>query len=162
MYYEMVSLRAANQSLRSYPVFLKAFGNVAKGGGKFTERYIQCMNGCRVVPFDVTQTLNVIGTIITDTGQEGTLCFDRTTLTAQVDINYVPPQVEVIQISSGSGLSAVERDQLDKLYKLGGLDAANPLTVDDDTNRRFVGDSNAPVIDQSIITTGGKTVVTIQ
>jgi len=120
MYYEMVALRAANQSLRSYPVFLKAFGNVAKGGGKFTERYIQCMNGCRAVPFDVTQTLNVTGTIITDTGQEGTLCFDRTTLTAQVDINYVPPQVEVIQISSGSGLSAAEQAQLQSVYDITG------------------------------------------
>jgi hypothetical protein len=41
-----------------------------------------------------------VGTIITD-GQEGIACFDRSPISSpiRVDINYVPPQVEVVTVS---------------------------------------------------------------
>lgn len=107
MYKEMRTLRATNESLRPYDVFLRAFGNVAKGGGKFTERYVRCEGGTRIVPFDTDQDLTVIGTVITDDGQEGVACFDRLPLSAStnVNINYIPPQVEVIEVNTGSGVS---------------------------------------------------------
>lgn len=106
IYKEMRTLRRSDENLRKYDRFLDAAGNIAKGGGKFTERYVIEKFGTRIVPFDTSQELTVAGTIITDDGQEGIACFDRTPLTATtvVDINYIPPQVEVITITTGSGV----------------------------------------------------------
>lgn len=119
IYKEMRICRRLDETLRGFEVFLAAFGNVAKGGGKFTERYVQQLLGTRFVPYDANQELTVTGTVITDDGQEGVACFDRTGLTATtvVDINYIPPQVEIITVTTGSGLS-VEQDA-----KLTSIDA---------------------------------------
>lgn len=151
VYREMRVLRRTDESLRPYDVFLKAYGNVPKGGGKYTERYVQCMLGTRIVPYDATQLLTITGTIITDDGQEGISCFDRAplTVTTVVDIAYVPPQVEVITITTGgSALTTEEHDKLyetndltraetaegngvklDTLLELLGLDIINPVTI---------------------------------
>lgn len=116
VYKEMRALRRTDESLRKYLPFLAAKGNDAKGSGKFTERYVVCLNGARVVPYNVSHTLTVVGTIITDDGQEGIACFDRAPLstTTRVDINYVPPQVEVITVNvAGTGpLTSQEHSQL--------------------------------------------------
>jgi hypothetical protein len=108
IYKEMRALRVADESLRNYDVFLRAFGNVSKGGGKSTERYVRCESGTRIIPYDVSHVLTITGTIITDAGQEGIACFDKTplTITTSVDINYVPPQVEIITLVTGSGVTA--------------------------------------------------------
>lgn len=110
VYQEMRALRQNDESLRKFDVFLKAYGHVEKGGGKFTERYVVEVGGTRIVPFDTDQVLNVVGTIITDDGQEGVGCFDRSLLTqtTQVDINYVPPQVEIIEVATGAGATPTE------------------------------------------------------
>ena len=99
VYKEMRTLRKNDETLRGYDVFLSAHGNDFKGGGKYTERYVKELLGTRIIPYDVTQILTIIGTIITDDGQEGVACFDRSPLTAtsRVDINYIPPQVEVVR-----------------------------------------------------------------
>jgi hypothetical protein len=120
IYQEMRALRSSDETLRKYDVFLRAYGHVAKGGGKYTERYVQEVNGTRIVPFDISQILNVIGVIITDDGQEGVACFDRSLLSpaAHVDINYVPKQVEIIEISTGSSaLTPAQETQLDELHQ---------------------------------------------
>lgn len=80
-------------------------GNIPKGAGKYTERYATLIEGARIVPYDTSQSLTINGTIITDDEQEGIACFDRSPLSANtvVDINYVPPQVEVIVVDSGGG-----------------------------------------------------------
>lgn len=111
IYSEMRICRRLNESLRPYDVFLTAFGNIAKGGGKFTERYVQQNQGTRFVPFDISHELTVNGTVITDDGQEGIACFDRTSLNVAtvVDINYIPPQVEVITVNSGSGVTPQDK-----------------------------------------------------
>lgn len=118
IYKEMRALRRTDESLRKYDVFMSAFGNVAKGGGKFTERYVRLNQGARIIPYDTSHELTITGTIITDDGQEGVACFDRTPLSpaTEVDINYVPPQVEVIQVSSGSGLDAAQDAKLTEVY----------------------------------------------
>lgn len=116
LYKEMRALRRLNIPLRSFDVFMAAFGNVPKGGGKFTERYVR-LKDCVIVPFDTDHTLTITGTVISDTGVEGVLVFDTSTLTAgtAVNINYVPPQAEVIQISSGSGLSPAQDAKLNSI-----------------------------------------------
>ncbi len=129
IYREMRTLRRTDENLRKFDLFLEAKGNDAKGGGKFTERYVICLNGTRIVPYDVTHTLTVTGTIITDDGQEGISCFDRTPLNVAtvVDINYIPPQVEIIEVNTGSGLTAEQAQQIIEIWRRLSLDAANPL-----------------------------------
>jgi hypothetical protein len=107
IYREMRALRRSDETLRPYDVFLTAKGYDQKGPGKYTERYVVCNLGTRIIPYDTSHTLTVIGTIITDDGQEGVACFDRSPLspTTIVDINYQPPQVEVIEVNTGSGVS---------------------------------------------------------
>jgi len=114
IYREARTLRRTNESLRGFKPFLTAKGYDSKGSGKYTERYVICVDGARIVPYDVSQVLTITGVIITDDGQEGIACFDRGPLSAttRVDINYVPPQVEVVTVSSGSGLSPDERAKL--------------------------------------------------
>lgn len=99
IYKEMRTLRRLDENLRKHKLFMSAAGNVSKGGGKFTERYAICLLGTRIIPYDTTHELTIIGTIITDDGQEGVDCFDRAplTVTTVVDLNYVPPQVEVVR-----------------------------------------------------------------
>lgn len=111
IYKEMRTFRQTDENLRKYDVFLSAFGNVPKGSGKATERYIRENDGTRIVPYDSDGYLTITGTIITDDGNEGINCFDRISLVNQVDINYVPPQVEIIKIIQGSAVT--EQDIID-------------------------------------------------
>lgn len=107
VYKEMRTLRRSSESLRGFDLFMEAAGNVSKGGGKFTERFVTLLDGTRLVPFDTPHELTITGTIITDDGQEGIAAFDRSSLSVStvVDINYVPPQVEVIEVQVGSAVT---------------------------------------------------------
>lgn len=119
IYKEMRTLRRTDESLRNFDIFLEAKGNESKGGGKSTERYVICLDGTRIVPYDTSHVLTVTGTIITDDGQEGISCFDKSplTITTSVDINYVPPQVEVIEINTGSGITEQDKNDIrDKVW----------------------------------------------
>lgn len=124
IYREMRTLRATNEALRPYDVFMTMKGADKKNpsGSKRTERYLVLLGGTLIVPYDTSHTLTVGGTIITDTGLEGVATFDRSNLSigVTVNINYVPPQVEVITITTGgSALTQAEHD------KLIGLDTTN-------------------------------------
>lgn len=108
-YKEMRTLRRTDESLRKFDVFLQAKGYEPTGGGKFTARYVVQLSGTRFIPYDTSHELTVIGTVITDDGQSGVNCFDRGPLSPSVvvDINYIPPQVEVIELGT-SGLTPAE------------------------------------------------------
>jgi|TARA_R110000851_G_scaffold230898_5_gene383694 hypothetical protein len=120
IYYEMRTLRRnGNEAMRGQDVFLTGEGNVPTVPGKGTERFVICVGGTRIVPFDVNQNLSVIGKIITDDGFEGRGCFDRSLLsvTTEVNIDYTPPQVETITIATGGSvidLSAIADAVWDK------------------------------------------------
>jgi len=130
VYKEMRALRRTDENLRKYDVFLRAYGNVSKGGGKYTERYVVCIDGTRIVPYDAIQELVVVGVIITDDGQEGISCFDRSPIINHVDIAYVPPQVEVIVIEvGGSALTPEQTVQLENIYRALNLDPTKPVEV---------------------------------
>jgi len=117
IYKEMRTLRKNDEELRKYDVFLSAFGNIPKGPIKATERYVMCNSGARIIPCGVvSHALTIIGTIITDDGQEGVACFDRSTLpgSIEVDINYTPKQVEVITVEVSTGVSTADRILLEQ------------------------------------------------
>ena len=106
IYKDVRELRRSDESLRKYSNFMTADGNVPKGANKFTERYVTLLDGTLIVPYDTSHTLTITGTIITDDGEEGIACFDRTPLSPSVYVNidYRPPQVEVIVVPTGSGV----------------------------------------------------------
>ena len=114
IYKEMRTLRKDKEELRKFDVFMKAYGKVPKSSTTFTERYVVLQGGCKIVPYNETHTLTITGTVITDDGKEGVACFDKSSLSdgVVVDISYIPKQVEIIIINSGSGLSQAESDKL--------------------------------------------------
>ncbi|URC15231.1 hypothetical protein GD1_107 [Paraglaciecola Antarctic GD virus 1] len=185
IYKEMRTLRRTDESLRKFSLFMSASGNLPKGGGKFTERFVTLLTGTKIVPFDTDQELTVVGTIITDDGTEGIAAFDRSSLnvTTTVDINYIPPQVEIITISTTgsvvpsaneisnavwnntkavdlieaiSQLDTINKTQSDmilEIYRLYGLDPTRPLIVTNTT--RTAGD-----LTQNIAIATNKTTIT--
>jgi hypothetical protein len=115
IYTEMRALRRTNEDLRKYDVFLSAFGNVPKTATKNTERYVRENAGTRIVPYNASHNLRVVGTIITDDSQEGIDCFDRSSLDpgVEVDIDYQPPQVEIITVNISGGSGITDQDKID-------------------------------------------------
>ena len=111
-YKEMRGLRATNESLRPYDVFMSAQGNEPTGTSTATPRRVRMENSV-FVPFNANHVLTVIGEVITSSGSSGVAAFDRTPLSAgtKVDINYIPPQVEILYINTGSGVTT--QDKLD-------------------------------------------------
>lgn len=98
-----------------YPL-INAFGNQSIGGSKFTPRFVNLATGVRIVPFDATSKLDIRGGLISiDDGLEGADLFDRSDLVSSVNVDYQPPQVEIIQVNSGSGLSSSQASQLASL-----------------------------------------------
>jgi len=112
IYTEMRTLRKDDENLRKFDLFMSGHWKVPKGGWKFTERYAKLLDWTRIVPYDTTHELTITGTIITDDWQEWIACFDRTPLTSTsiVDINYVPPQVEIIELNWWGWLTNEEHD----------------------------------------------------
>lgn len=137
IYREMRAIRAADESLRPYDVFMTMKGGEWKtpDGSKRTERYLVLLNGTRIVPYDTSHTITVKGTIITDDGLEGIDAFDLSPLSTitSVNINYVPPQVEVIVINNGStssdGFTQADRDRLNQTATTTDVYAASILDM---------------------------------
>lgn len=111
-------MREDDDTLQVFSPFLVARGNIPKGGGKFTPRYVQLLGGTLIVPYNTSHELLVTFEIITDDGRSGIDCFDRSPLsaTSRIDINYAPPQVEIIKISTGG--TALTDDEHNRLMSI--------------------------------------------
>lgn len=91
------ALRAADESVRPFDAFMKAEGNLPKGGGKFTPRFTMLLAGTKIViPTDVTE-VNITGELLTD---DGSRPFDVSQVTGPCIINYQPAEAEVIKVSA--------------------------------------------------------------
>ena len=103
-YKEMRALRASDESLRPFDVYMTAQGNEPTGPSTATPRRVRMENAV-FVPANTDHTLTVIGEVITSSGGSGVSAFDRTPLdpSTTVDINYIPPQVEIVYITTGGG-----------------------------------------------------------
>lgn len=146
IYREMRAFRRSDESLRRYDVFLKASGYLSKGGGKFTPRLVTCQtddNGLltTIVPYDSDHILTIIGEIITDQGTSGIACFDKDPLTpgVEVDIHYEPPQVEIIEISTGGSLlTPTQSLAFEKMRKY----HTNKMEIDAVNNKLIIYEDN--------------------
>ena len=99
IYVEIRNLRRLDESLRPYDMPVSAFGNIPKGGGKFTPRYARFNHGWKVVPEDVSHSLYVSGEQITDDGESGPAAIDTDILSpgTSVIIHYEPPASELVR-----------------------------------------------------------------
>ena len=135
IYTEMRARRRLNadNDQAFYPM-IYAQGNESLGASN-TPRRVVLENGVRIIPYVTTShilTIQPVPIVNIAEGLQGTLLFDRTTLDpgVEVDIDYTPLQVEIIE-RGVSGLTAGEAADLlqiknlheaDELFdKAGGL-----------------------------------------
>ncbi|NEO85521.1 MAG: hypothetical protein F6J87_14925 [Spirulina sp. SIO3F2] len=104
--------RRLNESDRRFAPLIFGGGNLPKSPGRFTPAYVLLTPGTTIIPYDAPHTLRITREIFTKDGIEGLACFDRSPLTAQVDFEYNIPQVEIIVINGGSGLTAAQESHL--------------------------------------------------
>lgn len=120
IYREMRDMRQNDETLRPFDVFMTMKGGDPKNpeGTKRTERYLVLLEGTMIVPYDTSHFITVDGTIISDDGKEGIECFRRDVLSTgvEVDINYVPKQVEIIVVNASGdfGFTPEDRERLAK------------------------------------------------
>lgn len=102
IYTEYRNLRRTNESLRKWHPFLKADGNINKGGGKATPRYVTLLEGTRIVPYDENAQLIVSGECITDNPEVDSDIFYTDELTNPVKVYYAPSEAEIIFVGDQS------------------------------------------------------------
>lgn len=109
MQQEYRALRRLTEANRRYDPMVSFAGNESKGGGKFTPRQTLLRSNVRIVPFDQPHSLSILNEILNiPDGLADVGVFDRSTVTSNVDIDPVYGAVEVIQVSTGSGLSTAQ------------------------------------------------------
>lgn len=92
--------RLDTDGLRRYNPLLRAEGNVPKGGGAFTPRYVVLLEGTKIVPFDESLQINQLGDMITDNPDVDATLYDISSLTTAKTIFISPSEAEVIQLNS--------------------------------------------------------------
>lgn len=127
IYHEYRNLRRTDETLRKWEGLLRAEGNIPKGGGKFTPRYVVLLLGTKIVPYDESSRLDQLGEIITDDPDVDATIYDVSTLTNPKPIFLQPSEAEIITVATGSGLDATEQEQLLRVYQALMLDASNPV-----------------------------------
>lgn len=107
VYREVRALRRTTEAHRGFLPIIIAGGNLEKIAGQtYTQPYVQLLHGARIVPYNVSHQLTVNRDTFTDDGFAGRDCFDRTPLSAsvEVDIDFQVHEVETRIIAVGSGV----------------------------------------------------------
>lgn len=107
----------ATNERRFFPM-VSAFGNQPAGPSN-TPRFTNLAAGVRLVPFDVSHQPLIRGNLIsTADGLAGRDLFDRAPLSVgvEVDVDYQPPQVEIIEVNTGSALTPEQSTQLAAMH----------------------------------------------
>lgn len=98
---------------RSFLPMITAFGNEPAGPTN-TPRFTNLAAGVRIVPHDTSHSLLIRGALInTSDGLAGRDLFDRSSLTpgVEVDVDYQPPQVEIITVATGAAALTPQQEQ---------------------------------------------------
>jgi hypothetical protein len=108
---------------------VSAFGNQQIGPGKFTPRFTNLAKDVRIIPYDMPHSLLIKGSLISTTDSlEGRDLFDRLPITSNVDIDYQPPQVEILTVNVGSGFTQTQDTRLMELWQT--LSSAGVFTAE--------------------------------
>ena len=114
IYKELRAERRLDETKRRFDPMLTAFGNDPAGPSN-TPRFANLATGCRIVPYDSSHILSIVGALIsTADGLAGPDLFDRAPLGVgvEVDIDYQPPQVEIIYVNTGSAVTEQDKDDI--------------------------------------------------
>lgn len=101
--------RLDTDGLRKWEPLIRAEGNVNKGAGNFTPRYVVLLLGTKIVPYDEGSTLYQRGEIITDDPDTDPELYDLSTLTTAKAVFIQPSEAEVILVTQESIESLVQR-----------------------------------------------------
>jgi hypothetical protein len=107
VYRDVRALRRTTADHQKFKPIIVAGGNLEKiPGVAYTPRYVVLLDGCRLVPFNVSHSLKLIRDTFTDDGFAGRDCFDRTSLSAStaVNIDVDFPEIEIRQVVVGGSL----------------------------------------------------------
>lgn len=112
VYREVRALRKTTEAHRKFKPIIVAGGNIPKiPGVSYTPAYTQLLYGCRIVPYSgSSHKLRLVRDTFTDDGFAGRDCFDRTSLTVEVDIDVDIAEVEIRQVVVGG--SALTLDDI--------------------------------------------------
>ena len=108
VYRDVRSLRRTIEAHRKFRPLIIQGGNIRKTDTTATQPYVQLLYGCRIVPYDVKHSLKVVRDTFTDDGLSGIECFDRSSLTSEVDIDYAVDKVEVQMVSTSGPAFTLE------------------------------------------------------
>jgi len=100
IYHEYRYARRTDEELRKYEPLLRAEGNVAKGAGAFTPRYVVLLNGTKIIPYNESAQINQLGDMITDNPDVDPSLYDISGLTVAKPIFIKPSEAETIQLNS--------------------------------------------------------------
>lgn len=123
VYREVRARRVSTEADRAFKMMIIGGGGIVKTPGVFTQQYVQLLYGCRIVPYNTTQSLVITRDTFTDDGLSGVGCFDRSSVTANVDIDIQVSPVEVREVVTGGGSGGLTGEQEDQLAIAA---AANP------------------------------------
>jgi hypothetical protein len=128
LYREYREHRRLVDDSRKFRGLMRMDGNLAKGGGRFTSRFLVMLEGAKIVPVegDVAPVQRITGEIITD---DATAFIDTDPLVVKPFVEYSPPDTEIVTLSDGGGGGSVEVDPLileriTLLWQRAGLDPA--------------------------------------
>lgn len=120
VYRDVRALRVTNPDHRKFKPMMIAGGNVRKTATTFTQPYVQLLDGCLIVPYPADQRLLVVREVFSDDGRYGVECFDRSTVSATVDIDIDmqinPVEIRLVNIAGGSGLTPTQANQLESIF----------------------------------------------
>jgi len=102
LYHEYRTARRTDENLRKFDAFMRAEGNIAKGAGAFTPRYVVLLDGFKMIPYDESLQVNQLGDIITDDPDNDPTLYDISYITGPKPIFIKPSEAETIQLNSDS------------------------------------------------------------
>ena len=103
VYREVRALRRTTPAHQRYRPIIAAGGNLPKiTGVSYTPAYVQLLHGCRIVPYNGSHDLRLVRDTFTDDGLAGRDCFDRTPLSASVEVNIDVdfPEIEIRTVTT--------------------------------------------------------------
>lgn len=103
IYHEYRDWRKNFEDARVWRPLLRAEGNIPKGGGKFTPRYVVLLEGFRIIPFDENIALTATGEAVTDNPDVDPNPFDLSTRTQPIQVYITPSEAEVIVVGGSGG-----------------------------------------------------------
>jgi hypothetical protein len=104
VYKEVRTLRRTTEAHRKFKPIVVAGGNVEKiAGTTYTPSYVQLLYGARIIPYDASHRITLVRDTFTDDGFAGRDCFDRSSLTAgvEVDIDVQVDKIEIVKVVTG-------------------------------------------------------------